>query len=111
MGIARRGILKELELSYFEKKMGQHVNEVMTVAAKNFKNFLMLRFLIIRQNVNMATNTILNSGLTPRTVPGYFNSRAVRFSKTSIVSVKWPYRTPNGPTGRDSPAKCKDLPQ
>ena len=44
MGIARRGILKELELSYFEKKMGQNVNEVMTVAANNLKNFFNVTF-------------------------------------------------------------------
>ena len=43
MGIVRRGFLKELEVS----------------------DFLWSRFLIIKQNVNMATNAILNSGLTP----------------------------------------------
>ena len=46
-------------------KFGQHVNEMMAVAVKNFLNFLWSRFLIIRQNVNMATNAILYSGLTP----------------------------------------------
>ena len=65
MGIARRGVLKELEVCDFEKKIGEHVNEMMAVAVKNFKNFLWPRFLIIRQNVNMATNAILYSGLTP----------------------------------------------
>ena len=38
----------------------------MAVAVKNFLNFGWSRFLIIRQNVNMATNAIFNSGLTPR---------------------------------------------
>ena len=45
-------------------KFGHYVNEMMAVV-KNFQNFLWSRFLIIRQNVNMATNAILNSGLTP----------------------------------------------
>ena len=38
---------------------------MMAVAVDNFQNFLWSRFLIIRQNVNMAPNTILNCGLTP----------------------------------------------
>ena len=46
-------------------KVGQYINEMMAVAVDNFKNFLWSRFLIIRQNVNMATNAILNCGLTP----------------------------------------------
>ena len=46
-------------------KFGQCVNEMIAVAVKNFQNFLLSCFLIIRQNVNMATNAILNSGLTP----------------------------------------------
>ena len=44
-------------------KLGQHVNEMMAVAVKNFLNFCWSRFLIIRQNVNMATNAILCCGL------------------------------------------------
>ena len=36
--------------------IGEHVNEMMAVAA---------HFLIIRQNINMATNAILYCGLTP----------------------------------------------
>ena len=47
------------------KNIGQHVNEMMVVAVKNFLNFLCSCFLIIKQNVNMATNSILYSGLTP----------------------------------------------
>ena len=43
----------------------QFINEMMAVAVDNLKNFGRSRFLIIRQNVNMATNTILNCGLTP----------------------------------------------
>ena len=43
-------------------KLGQHVNEMMAVAAK--KN-LWSHFLIIGQNVNMATNAIVYSGLPP----------------------------------------------
>ena len=46
-------------------KFGQYINEMMAVAVKNFQNFLWSRFLIIRQNVNVATNAILNCGLTP----------------------------------------------
>ena len=49
-------------------KFHQHVNEMMVVAVKTFQNFLWSCFLIIRQNVNMATNAILNSGLTPLAV-------------------------------------------
>ena len=45
-------------------KCGQYINEMMAVAVENFQNFLWSRFLIIRQNVNMATNAILNCGLT-----------------------------------------------
>ena len=48
-------------------KLGQHVNEMMAVAVKKFQNFLWSRFFIIRQNVNMAINAILNCGLTPST--------------------------------------------
>ena len=46
------------------KKNCQHVNEMMAVDVKKFLNFYWLRFLIIRQNVNMATNANLHSGLT-----------------------------------------------
>ena len=46
-------------------KFGQYINETMAVAVGNFQNFLWSRFLIIRQNVNMATYAILNCGLTP----------------------------------------------
>ena len=46
-------------------KFGQHVSEMMTVAVKKFQNFEWSGFLIIRQNVNMATNAIPNCGLTP----------------------------------------------
>ena len=46
-------------------QFGQYIKEMMAVAVKNFQNFLWPRFLIIRQNVNMATNAILNCGLTP----------------------------------------------
>ena len=35
MGIARRGVLKELEVCDFDK-LGQHVNEMMAVAMKKF---------------------------------------------------------------------------
>ena len=46
-------------------KLGHLVNEMMVVAMTHFQNFLWSHFLIIRQNVNIATNAILNSGLTP----------------------------------------------
>ena len=65
MGIAHRSILKELEVHDYDKIIGQHVNEMMAVALKKFQNFLWSRFLIIRQNVNMATNAILYCGLPP----------------------------------------------
>ena len=48
-------------------KLGQQVNEMMAVAVKKFhsnKVFYWSRFLIIRQNVNMATNAILHCRLT-----------------------------------------------
>ena len=45
-------------------KFGQHVNEMIIITVKKFQNFLWSLFLIIRTNVNMATNAILNSGLT-----------------------------------------------
>ena len=48
-------------------KFGQYINEMMAVAMDNLKNFWWSRFLIIRQNINMATNAILNCGLTPIT--------------------------------------------
>ena len=46
-------------------KAGEHVSEMMAVVVKKFKNFLWSGFLIIRQNVNMATNAILYCGLPP----------------------------------------------
>ena len=58
------GVLKELEVCDFEK-FCQHVNEMMAAAVKKILNFGWSRFLIIRQNVNMATNAILYSALTP----------------------------------------------
>ena len=45
-------------------KLGQHVNEMMAVVVKNIQNFWS-RFLIIRQNGNMATNAVLYCGLAP----------------------------------------------
>ena len=47
------------------KQFCQHVNEMMTVAVTKFQNVWWSRFLIIKQNVNIATNAILNSGLIP----------------------------------------------
>ena len=44
-------------------KLGQHVNEMIEIAVKNFKKFLLSSFLIIGQNVNMATNAIRHCGL------------------------------------------------
>ena len=46
-------------------KFGQYINKMMAVPVDNFQNFGWSRFLILRQNVNMATNVILNCGLTP----------------------------------------------
>ena len=46
-------------------KRGQHVNKMMVVAVKNFKKFGWSRFLIIRQNVNMATDAIIYCRLSP----------------------------------------------
>ena len=48
-------------------KLSLHVNEKIVVAVKKFQNFWWSRFLIIRQNVNMATNAILYVGLPPIT--------------------------------------------
>ena len=45
------------------QNLGQHVNEMMAVAVKKILNFLCSRFLIISQNVNIATNAILYCGL------------------------------------------------
>ena len=39
-------------------KLGQHVNEMMAIAVKTVQIFWS-RFLIIGQNVNMATNAVL----------------------------------------------------
>ena len=47
-------------------KAGEHVSEMMAVAVKKFQIFLWSGFLIIRQNVNIATNAILNCGLSPK---------------------------------------------
>ena len=47
-------------------KLDQQVNEMMAIAVKNVLIFLWSRFLIIRQNVNMATNAILYCGLSPK---------------------------------------------
>ena len=55
MGIARRVVLKDWRYVILIK-FGQHV--------KTFPNFYWSHFLIIRQNINMATYAILNSGLT-----------------------------------------------
>ena len=60
IGIARRGVLKELKVCDFEKKI-----KMMAVAVNKFLNLLWSRFLIIKQNVNMTTNAILYMGLTP----------------------------------------------
>ena len=54
-------------------KLGQHVSEMMAVAVKNLKNFLWSRFLIIRQNVNMATNAILYCGLPAKLLVHYIS--------------------------------------
>ena len=45
-------------------KLGQHVNEVMAVSVKKIQNFWWSSFLLIKQNVNMATSAILHFGLT-----------------------------------------------
>ena len=46
-------------------KLGQHVNEMMTTAGKNFLNFVWSRFLIIMQNFNMVTNGKCSCRLIP----------------------------------------------
>ena len=46
-------------------KFCHYINEMMTVPVENFQNLGWSRFLILRQNVNMATNVILNCGPTP----------------------------------------------
>ena len=46
-------------------KAGELVSEMKAVAVNKFKNFLLSGFLIIRQNVNMATNAIIYCGLAP----------------------------------------------
>ena len=46
-------------------KPDKHVNEMMTMAGKKFKNFWWSCFLIIVQNVNMVTNGKRNSRLKP----------------------------------------------
>ena len=58
-GIARRGVLKELEVCDFDKRWSA-CQETMVAAVKKLKNFL-----IIRQNDNMATSAILFCGLPP----------------------------------------------
>ena len=45
--------------------LDQHVSGMMTSAGKNFYNFLWSRFLIIMQNVNMATNAKCNCRPNP----------------------------------------------
>ena len=49
-------------------KLIQHIKDMMAVAVKKFHNFLLLNFLIIRQNVNMATNVEMHWGLCSRRV-------------------------------------------
>ena len=68
-------------------KVGEHVNEMMAVAVKKFQNFLWSGFLIIRQNVNMATNAILYCGLPPtlRIYPNFFFTAHDRPTKTPGV--------------------------
>ena len=63
-------------------KFGQYINEMMAVAVDNFKNFCWSRFLIIIQNVNMATDAILNCGQTPK---GKGDARIV-FSQQHVLS-------------------------
>ena len=46
-------------------KAGEYISEMMAVAVKKFQNFCLSGFLIIRQNVYMATNAILYCGLSP----------------------------------------------
>ena len=46
-------------------KVYQHVSDMMTTAVKKFHNFVLSRFLIIIQNVNMVANGICNSRLNP----------------------------------------------
>ena len=77
-------------------KLGNHVNEMMAVTVKKFQNFSLSRFLIIKQNVNMATN----SGLTPeatavrRTMPPHCACRCycLPFLRTSTL-LSYPRRT------------------
>ena len=56
-------------------KAGGHVSEMMAVDVKKFPNFLWLGFLIIRQNVNMATNAIFYCGLPLQPVQGRDDNR------------------------------------
>ena len=59
---------------------------MMAVAVDNFQNFWWSRFLIIRQNVNMATNAILNCGLTPKALISQFRDVAPPFVATAHVA-------------------------
>ena len=68
-------------------KLGQHVNEMMAVAVKKFQNFYWSRFLIIRQNVNMATNAILNCGLTPHECAFHIGILVPLFYFVSFIAV------------------------
>ena len=46
-------------------KLDQHVNAMMAMTGKKFKNFLWSRFLIIVQNVNIVANGKHNRRLNP----------------------------------------------
>ena len=49
-------------------KLVQHIKDMMAVAVKKFHNCLLFNFLIIRQNVKMATNVEMHWGVCPRRV-------------------------------------------
>ena len=86
-GIARRGVLKELEVCDFENNWSACQWDDGSCCDK-FSEFLMFWcFLIIRQNVNMATSAILYSDLTP---PGGRH----KFTQVSY----FPKKTPVGVT-------------
>ena len=63
-GIARRGVLKELEVCDIDKTWSACQRDDGSCCEK-LSEFFMVTFFIIRQNVNMATNAILYSGLAP----------------------------------------------
>ena len=67
-------------------KAGEHVSEMMAVPVKKFKNFGWSGFLIIRQNVNMATNAILYCGLPPASARNEYIIVCKKYTHLGVMS-------------------------